>query len=186
MPIHEIKTLSEGTILALWKIKESKAELQEMLNHLIHDVSKTLNQRESAGIHWLASRVLLQEIFLEQKVHIHKNEFNKPRLEIDGKKYFVSITHSHDFAGVMVSDKHEVGLDIEKIDERINRVAHKFINEDENKFIVNEKAVLYKTLTWSAKEAMYKVYGLKELDFKENMTVLPFELQNQGFFEGRI
>jgi phosphopantetheinyl transferase (holo-ACP synthase) len=77
-----------------------------------------------------------------------------------------------------------VGVDIELITPRINRVAEKFLNEGEMHFF-NEDYVLFLeqwgmkgrmqqeflTLIWSAKEALFKWYGLGELDFKRHMQL---------------
>jgi hypothetical protein len=33
---------------------------------------------------------------------------------------------------------------------------------------------------WSAKEAIYKSYGRKEVDFQKHMQILPFEISAEG------
>jgi 4'-phosphopantetheinyl transferase EntD len=79
----------------------------------------------------------------------------------------------------MFSKTHEIGLDIEKVDDRIHRVSNKFLNENEQIFAESK---LTKTLIWSAKESLYKWYGKKELDFKGNMEAMEFEPKNEGIF----
>jgi hypothetical protein len=39
---------------------------------------------------------------------------------------------------------------------------------------------------WSAKEALMKVYGKKDLVFSENLLVEPFSLESAGILTGRI
>lgn len=151
-------------------------------NHLI-DPSKPTNPAENVGLHWYASRVLLQNLFDAHKIEIHKNEANKPTLFIDDEKYFISISHSYEYVGIMFSRTHEIGLDIEKIDERINRVSRKFLNENEQLFA---ESILSKTLIWSAKESVYKWYGKKELDFKEHMQAYPFTAADNGIFNFKL
>ena len=179
MPIISIQNISSDITLGLWKVTETKADFIKMLgNHLI-DKSKPENQAENVGIHWFASRVLLQNLFDANRIEIHKSENNKPTLFIDHEKYFISISHSYEYVGIMFSKTHEIGFDIEKIDDRIHRVSHKFLNENEQKFAESK---LSKTLIWSAKESVYKWYGKKELDFKDNMEMIEFKENTEGEF----
>ncbi len=183
MPIISIQNISSDIILGIWKITETKADFMNMLgNHLI-DPSKPTNPAENVGLHWYASRVLLQNLFDAHKIEIHKNEANKPTLFINDEKYFISISHSYEYVGIMFSRTHEIGLDIEKIDERINRVSRKFLNENEQLFAESK---LSKTLIWSAKESVYKWYGKKELDFKEHMQAYPFIAEDKGIFNFKL
>lgn len=183
MPIISIQNISSDIILGIWKITETKANFMNMLgNHLI-DPSKPTNPAENVGLHWYASRVLLQNLFDAHKIEIHKNEANKPTLFINDEKYFISISHSYEYVGIMFSRTHEIGLDIEKIDERINRVSRKFLNENEQLFAESK---LSKTLIWSAKESVYKWYGKKELDFKEHMQAYPFTAADKGIFNFKL
>ena len=42
------------------------------------------------------------------------------------------------------------------------------------------------TVFWCAKESLYKLYGKKELAFKENLLVEPFQYSGKGIIKGRI
>ncbi len=179
MPIISIQNITNEITLGIWKITETKADFVNLLGNHLFDLSKPVNPAENVGIHWFASRVLLQNLFDADRIEIHKNENNKPTLYIDHEKYFISISHSYEYVGIMFSKTHEIGLDIEKVDDRIHRVSNKFLNENEQLFAESK---LVKTLIWSAKESMYKWYGKKELDFKLNMEALLFEAKNEGVF----
>ena len=179
MPIISIQNITNDITLGIWRITETKADFENQLGNHLFDLSKPINPAENVGIHWFASRVLLQNLFDANRIEIHKNENNKPTLYIDHEKYFISISHSYEYVGIMFSKTHEVGLDIERVDDRIHRVANKFLNENEQLFAESK---LIKTLIWSAKESMYKWYGKKELDFKLNMEAFIFEPQNEGVF----
>ncbi len=179
MPIVFIKNITNDIILGLWKIKEPKSFFVEKLGSHLIDKSKPINPAENVGLHWFASRYLLQQLFKASSIEIHKNENNKPTLFIDNNKYYVSISHSFEYVGIMFSKHHELGFDIEKIDTRIERVAHKFLNNNEQLFAQN---IITKTLIWSAKESVYKWYGKKELDFKLHMEMQSFTEKNEGEF----
>jgi 4'-phosphopantetheinyl transferase EntD len=63
------------------------------------------------------------------------------------------------------------GIDIEKIKPRIEKVRDKFINPEEDRLIGKERELEQLTLAWCAKEALYKLFGIRNLDFRENMQV---------------
>ncbi|MES2559889.1 MAG: 4'-phosphopantetheinyl transferase superfamily protein [Bacteroidota bacterium] len=175
MPIIQRTNLNENTILALWKISESKEELLTMLTGNLKDNGTN----KHSSIHWLASRVLLQELYPTSAIELHKDEYNKPSLTINNQAFAVSITHSFEYAAIMICPSHPVALDIERIDERIMRVAHKFIRSDEN--FGESNPTLYNIIIWSAKETLYKYYGKKELDFKLHLRLHPFEYDTIPF-----
>lgn len=147
--------------------------------HLVKDNGTNLH----TSIHWLASRALLQQLYQGKTIELHKDEFNKPSLSIDGAPYFISISHSNDYAVIIVSHENQVAIDIEKIDERVIRVAHKFIRDDEQVPSAAFQTMAY-TIIWSAKETLYKHYGKKELDFKQHLSIEPFG-QVSGSFDIR-
>jgi 4'-phosphopantetheinyl transferase EntD len=90
-------------------------------------------------------------------------------------------------AGILVSKNEAIGIDLEKIDTRINRVSKKFMNEAEMTFAGQENQITEKTLIWSAKETLFKLYGQKELDFKLHLLIEPFQInENKGVFYGNI
>lgn len=93
-------------------------------------------------------------------------------MEVDGEYYFLSITHSNQYAAVLFSKTQHVSLDLEKIDMRVKRVSRKFVNGAEREMLLSSlNQTLSLTTIWSAKETLYKFYGQKGLDFKQHMTV---------------
>ena len=75
---------------------------------------------------------------------------------------------------MIISPDYEVAVDIEYTSDRVNRIAHKFIREDEQADTIDEKLI-----HWSAKETMYKLYSSDRLALDE-MRLLRFSLQKQG------
>jgi 4'-phosphopantetheinyl transferase len=176
MPLIEHTNLTENSNFALWKITETKEELQALLPSGFRD--NGVNRHEN--LHWLASRVLLNSVFQFKNVVLHKNEFNKPLLEVDENRLNVSITHSYAYAAVLVNAYKSIAVDLERIDNRILRVARKFQRDDELLLEdYNHTAAL--TVLWSAKETLYKFYGMKELDFKTNLFIQPFSYTDTSF-----
>jgi 4'-phosphopantetheinyl transferase len=179
MPVYLQKQFDEDTFLAIWNISEHKDELLELIDEHIYDEH---SDTRKGNLHWLASRALIRHLFKGHVIGVIKDEFNKPSLTVDGKPYFISITHSYQYAAVIVSKTRPVGIDMERMDERIQRVKHKFTRDDEFVFLKLEKENEMLTVIWSAKETLYKFYGKKELDFKLHLKIEPF-VALQSVFE---
>jgi phosphopantetheinyl transferase len=169
MAIVKTFTPGENTFLLVWKITENVETLSAYLGNVTD--KETLTPRHN--LHWLASRAALVSHFgAEAIIVIAKDNYNKPSMLVNGEPYHLSITHSGTYAAVIFSKFRSVALDLEKLDDRVGRVAHKFINGAEAELLQQSKNLIHdQTLIWSAKETLYKFYGEKELDFKLHMTI---------------
>lgn len=176
MPIHSKKNIIDG-VVALWRIEESKNELIELLPK---SWRANLNL-EKVSEHNLAARVLAKTVCPDFDI-LEKDEYGKPYFDSEDHK--ISITHAGEYAGFMFTKKRDCGIDMEHITDRIRRLAHKFIREDEKHYLDQELKGMY--AVWCAKEAMYKHYGLKALDFKEHMKLHSERLSTNGIFRGSI
>ncbi|OYU94905.1 MAG: hypothetical protein CFE21_14600 [Bacteroidetes bacterium B1(2017)] len=186
MPVFLQKNLNAETLLAVWHIQESKEQLLDLLGKNLSEESQNLRLNSANALHYLASRVVLCELFKNQEITLTKNAQNKPSLWINKKEWNISITHSHEFAAIIITPTGKIGIDIEQINSRISRVKHKFLNQTELDFAGSENQIEEQTLIWSAKETLYKIYSLKELDFKLNLFIKPFQISSQGQFQGII
>lgn len=170
MPLFQtIHTLQNATI-GLWHIEESVDDLQQKLppnawqQSRFKGISSVRRQKE-----WLATRVLVQQLLPQNEdVNIIYDPYGKPFLKQNPRQ--LSISHSSQFAAVILHSDHNLGIDIEPIHPRILRLKHKFISEKEAAQIEGDDLFLL-TLFWSAKETLYKLYGKKELIFKENLLI---------------
>lgn len=182
MPFWKEITLDSHTRILIWHISESVAQLREMLS--AH--TEITERPEHHNTHWLSSRQLVYEFFKPAYPHvdIYKDEYGKPHVNIEG--YWISITHSFEFAAIIISSSNAVAIDLEKFDPRIHRVAHKFLSEEEIRIPEENLEMEYLTAIWSAKETLYKMYGKKELIFKEHLHVHRFKYSLQGRFDSHI
>jgi 4'-phosphopantetheinyl transferase len=78
-----------------------------------------------------------------------------------------------------VSLNNAVGMDIELVTDKILRIHHKFINEQESDFVKPED-VIANCVAWSAKETLFKWYGKGQVDFRKNITLHPFTMSARG------
>jgi hypothetical protein len=85
---------------------------------------------------------------------------------------------------VIVNEQESTGIDIELIRDKVLKIKHKFLTNEElleaNDDV--EKLLIY----WASKETLYKIYGLKEVDFIAHLFVKPFTKHNLGTIIGEI
>ncbi len=77
-------------------------------------------------------------------------------------------------------------MDVEIITSRVERIKNKFLHADELRFVNSQpvsKHLQLLTTLWCAKEAVYKWYGLGEVDFSEMIRLFPFEVNSTGIIE---
>jgi 4'-phosphopantetheinyl transferase EntD len=111
--------------------------------------------------------------------HIHYNEHGAPFIENEG---FISISHAPGIVGLAISRDFQIGLDIEPLRPKALLLKDKFLSDDERThFDIHSE--LEMTKVWSAKEALYKLAGRKQIIFK---TDLLLKKQSSSIWEGRI
>ena len=173
-----------GSIVAVWKIDETEDELYQML--LFNDDMKSkLNgfRNQSRKMEWIASRVLLYNHtgFIPQ---VEYNEIGQPF--ISGLNKSISISHTTGYAAITISEFGIAGIDIELPKERILRVAERFVNPKEASFVPKEEELNYLTLIWCAKETLFKMTPKNDINFKEDMILFPFKIDNEGIIKAKV
>ncbi|MBL0309440.1 MAG: 4'-phosphopantetheinyl transferase superfamily protein [Bacteroidetes bacterium] len=152
--------------ISVWKITEPLSYFESLFNW--HPDIKNENKK----LQWFATRHLVNEmngIFSE----VVKEESGKPFLR--NSAHHLSITHTRELAAVMQSKQYYVGLDLERIDSKVERIAFKFLREDEISSISSEEKIEKLILYWSAKESLYKLYGMREIDFMTQLLIEPLK-----------
>jgi len=141
---------------------------------------------EKRRTQWMASRSLLKELIgTKGFVEMFVDPFGRP--EVENYDIRISISHTHDYAAVILSDRYNVGIDVEAPRADLDRIKTKFMRPDELSGMPPEDQLTYVLLHWSAKEVMYKIYARRKLDFRDHMGVHPFDLDpNEGIFHGWV
>lgn len=180
MAIAYQQQLDDDTEFAIWKIEEEADELYSQLR--LDEQEKAYYESLSVGkrnLHWLGTRVLLRKM-------LRTDEYIDCKVDSQGKPYLVnlpyhiSLSHSFEYAAVMIS-KAPVGIDIEQIKVKVERIAHKFMSDEELAFITDEDKIKQLYVCWCAKEAVYKCYGQKEISFADNILLEPFKFEGHGW-----
>lgn len=165
----------------IWKTDETPEELLAMLPH--REKYRQDMQRfaaEHRRLEWLAVRVLLYILLGEEK-EIAYYPTGKPYL-VDASAS-ISISHTKGYVAVALgAPTAEVGIDIEQYGERVQKVAHKFMREDELPASYRGTETWSLLLHWSAKETMFKCMNASEVDFRKHLHILPFTIGERGVF----
>jgi len=165
----------------VWKMDETLEELLNMLPQ--QDTYRQDMQRFSAEhrrLEWLSVRVLLFTLLGEEKV-IAYHPSGKPYLADNTAS--ISISHTRGYVSVIIGEAgKEVGIDIEQYGERVHKVAHKYMREDEVVSSYQDSDTWALLLHWSAKEVMFKCMNTPEVDFREHLHIFPFKISEKGSF----
>lgn len=178
------RTYRKGSLtVAIWKVDETVDQLCSMFRHFsIVEEGFTRLSAEKRKQEWLAVRVLLKEMLGEEK-EIGYLPSGKPYLK--DKSMHVSFSHTNGYVAVALHPTDEVGVDIEQYGTRVQRVASRFIREDEKVSVASGDEIYGLLLHWSAKETMFKLMDEQAVDFIDHLHIQPFVLQKEGSFEAR-
>ncbi|MTB49705.1 4'-phosphopantetheinyl transferase superfamily protein [Lewinella sp. W8] len=170
MPLLLHETLHPPGEWGLWHILESEALLRER-TPLFEAELVALEQIKGEGRRreFLAARLLLHHMSgRPERGELIKDDSGKPHL-VDSI-FHVSISHTVDYAAA-IAHPNPCGIDVQRIVPRIVKLADKFVNTAERSQLKDRHELVQLHLIWSAKEAMYKAFGRRKLDFKEHLTV---------------
>lgn len=177
MPLILTKKLNKDLFLGLWHITESTEVLLSLLPHHVNLADFVRLTIEKQQVEWLSSRLLcatlLQNLGLESS-SIQKDNYGKPFLVDTALQ--ISIAHSFPYATVALHQTKAIGIDIEAHSNKIATIAHRVFHAQELAWATPEDY----TLLWCAKEAMYKCYGKRSIDFRQHLRVHKHETGYAG------
>lgn len=185
MPLRLKISEEFNTTILVWQLKEDDSHYVSALELSDDDTSVLESFSLKRRKEWLSTRYLLKLVLKDFELsRFKKDVYGKPYIE--NSQLFISISHSHDYASIIVSNK-VVGIDIQKIHPNIERISHKFISEKELTYTDNDDKITHMHINWGAKESMYKGYGKKELGFIRHMSIDPYILSpNTTSFSGTV
>lgn len=180
------RTLNDSAAIGVWEITESVDVLLSRLK-LNEEEQELYNsfKNDQRRLHWLSYRNLLKQLISpDEYSHIVYDDNGKPYMA--DNPHYLSVAHSGKFSAVILSKRNQVGIDIERIHPKIERIVSKFLSASELNQITGDNRIEQLYVYWGAKEALYKLYGNKLLTFEENILINSFCLAEKGEFEGRI
>ena len=173
MPLYFIETIKSIGILGVWKIEEDENTLLRL--RPIPENEKTQIEElknEKKRCHRLAYRVLLKEI-LKKDFTIIYDENGKPYIKEN--KLFLSVSHSGNYVAVIISPTHKIGIDIERISNRMSALASRFLTSGEMQTI-DLQNIESLHVYWGAKECLYKMYSDNKPIFNEQLSIQSFDI----------
>lgn len=174
MPIIFQQTPTSQLQIAVWHIREPLSFFEQRLPG-----GRSIEHLQVKARHLAARYLLLQlrpDFTLDRLVVA---ESGKP-LVADGSFDF-SLTHCADHAAAIVSTSGSVGVDLEQPGDRIFRIRHKFLSDNDQDYLLQgsglsqlqegPQAAGWLTRCWSAKESVYKWHGEPGVDFREHIQL---------------
>jgi 4'-phosphopantetheinyl transferase len=173
--------------LQLWKVEEPVDYFYSHIGNLSPAAKDELDSihHEKRRLEWLSVRWLLMNILKEYGLPIErldKDEHGKPYL-IESSLH-LSISHAFPYVAAIVDPYEPTGVDIEVPKGKIIHIAKKFMHANE---LIHAKEDIYQlTLYWCAKEALYKIFGRKQLQFSRDLLIDPIENRGAVDINGKI
>ena len=179
MPLFKtLRSTSPDFQAFVWKIEEPEPWLSkgvELTPHCQQRYEGMRSELHRRG--FLSIRHLMAEAgYTDSDLFYDQN--GKPHLR-DGTH--ISITHSFEFTGIILSREREVGIDIEKQRNKILRIAHRFTPLRDYHNVANEEALVRKlTIVWGIKESLYKIMGIPGISFLNHIVIDDFDLRDEN------
>lgn len=186
MPVFRTIEVSENRHVCIWHVNEGFDELLHKLNPNEADLALVKSfKHNKKQLEWLAGRLTLKHLCTALGLAyngIKKDEHGKPTLR--NHAHEISLSHSFPYVAAIIDKKLPVGIDLEQPREKIIRIAHKFLSDQELGYFENNITKL--NMAWCAKEALYKIYGKRGLIFNEHLVLDPYVVAPEVLITGSI
>ncbi|MDR1373126.1 MAG: 4'-phosphopantetheinyl transferase superfamily protein [Dysgonamonadaceae bacterium] len=178
------KKFTDNSMTGICPLQYDSKALLSRLEHKEWYLPELEKMHEHRKCEWLSIRLLIKEMLGEEK-EIRYQPNGKPYLT-DGS-HNISISHTKGYVAVILSRGKEVGIDIERISQRVKKVVKRFMNEEEIQHIPLDGEIVYLLLHWSAKESVFKVLNTEIVDFKKQIIISSFKpiYNGWGVFEAK-
>jgi len=181
MALYLRKKLSNKAEIGVWQITETEEELIRLSSTPSDEMEEISYLRsESMRKQRLAVRALLNVLF-DEKVYLSHHDNGKPYIENDATN--ISITHTEKYVAVILHPTEDVGIDVESLDRDFTAVEKKALSEDEIDDLDDEKRNEQLAIYWCAKEAIFKLVSVYNVDFAEQIEVEHFHPKGEGELE---
>ena len=157
MPLLRIIKRDEATI-GLWEMVDGEFDsyTDDYLRGAIGEAEKRYKSN-ARRMEYICERALLKDMMNGKIVKIFHNEDGKPILN-NGLN--ISISHTRGYIAIILSETKNVGIDIEYVSDRVEKISSRFMREDES-----ADDIISLLVHWCAKETLYKLFSSEHLDF---------------------
>ena len=157
MPLLRIIKRDEATI-GLWEMVDGEFDsyTDDYLRGAIGEAEKRYKSN-ARRMEYICERALLKDMMNGRILNIFHNEDGKPILN-NGLN--ISISHTRGYIAIILSETKNVGIDIEYVSDRVEKISSRFMREDES-----ADDIISLLVHWCAKETLYKLFSSEHLDF---------------------
>ncbi|MCK9421994.1 MAG: 4'-phosphopantetheinyl transferase superfamily protein [Bacteroidales bacterium] len=173
MPLVDLFDIKDNRV-GIWHITESADYLLSQMDpgreelDRYGEFSHDLRKRQ-----WLAYHLVVKQLIVPLRAELRYDIHGKPFLI--SKSHQISVSHTGEYAAAICNRNSAVGIDIEKMKERVIRVKERFLNmaELEQLGSCSNLETLY--IYWCGKEALYKLNGMPDVDLKNDIHIHAFD-----------
>lgn len=180
MALTKLVKINDTLGWALWKINTGWQQLLSLRDFSSADLQALdLISHPQKKAEYLASRLALFALLDAYQLpftSLLKDIYGKPFALNAG--YHFSLAHSFPYGAAVINLHKDTGIDIEQPSGKLLRVQHKFLHEQETHFLDCEEALC---LAWCTKECLYKLYGRKNLSFKNHIRITDIQFPASPF-----
>jgi 4'-phosphopantetheinyl transferase len=173
MPLIKNASLENCGRIGVWEISEPTDFFRSGL--ALHPREKEEYSRinfDHKSLEWLASRYLTQHLHNKaERDPITKDDQGKPFFTESSQ--FLSLSHTDGFVASCFHDR-PCGIDIQVYDKKTLKVAPRILSKEEMQRYLSKPDLSLATFYWSAKEAVYKAYGKRKLEFRTEIILRSF------------
>jgi 4'-phosphopantetheinyl transferase len=164
------KELKENHALACWKHTEDTAFFEGRISY------RSTSSHPDKIKQQLSSRMALFSLDPSFPFELVNHPANgKPFLPSRATEF--SLTHTNCMSGAILSRKHAVGIDLERISDRVLNLKSRFLHAEELLMLEKEDMdqISLSTLFWSIKETVFKCFGKTAIDFSNDIRIVSIE-----------
>jgi phosphopantetheinyl transferase len=187
MPLYKIIKINEMTTAYFWHITEDVTSLFRAVS-LNESSKKRLDgmKSESHQKGFLAVRMLLQYLDFTDN-DLTYDAAGKPHLMTKAERNFIthhpspitqhiSISHSHDFSCICISDE-VIGIDLELLKEKTLKIAPRFMDVTHLQGLSIADQITKTTIVWGIKESIFKIKNEKGISFPDHIFEDAFDIK---------
>ncbi|MCS7037029.1 MAG: 4'-phosphopantetheinyl transferase superfamily protein [Saprospiraceae bacterium] len=164
-------------LFGVWHIVEEEEFFRQHLHLTTAEEADLARYKGLRRREWLAVRYLLHLLTGNgDRWTLDKDAFAKPFFS-DKNGLYCSLSHSKGLVGALLADT-PAGCDLQVLTDKMPQLASRFLHEEETDFVrtfATDIQLELQHIFWTAKESLYKAYGLKALDFRQHLRIEPFD-----------
>lgn len=172
MPLISVENLDADVQLGLWRMDETDFSSDILSGNppLRSAVLSCASRKRRAEI--TAVHSLLHAMTSDRSLFIGHTPEGRPF--ITGSDMLVSVSHTDGYAALMLSHEKNVAVDIEYVSDRVERIAGRFMRDDET-----ATCTLSRLIHWCVKETVYKYFSGQNLGYHD-IRLHAFRLSKEG------